>query len=66
MMVVDERLLHNNTIVRIGEEHGIIRKPTEGFIEYVMRVIEELKDKPRDNSNLNPKNEMKISFENEK
>ena len=53
MMVVDERLLHNNTIVRIGEEHGIFKKPEEGFIEYVMRVIEELKEKPRDNWNLN-------------
>ena len=53
MMVVDERLLHNNTIVRIGEEHGIIKKPEEGFIEYVIRIIQELQDKPRDNWNLN-------------
>ena len=53
MMVVDERLLHNNTIVRIGEEHGITKKPEEGFIEYVMRIIQELKEKPRDNWNLN-------------
>jgi hypothetical protein len=46
MMVVDERLLHNNTIVRIGEEHGIFKKPEEGLIEYVMRVIEELRQTP--------------------
>ena len=53
MMVVDDRLLHNNTIARIGEEHGIIKKPGEGFIEYVMRIIQELQDKPRDNWNFN-------------
>jgi hypothetical protein len=32
MMVVDERLLHNNTIVRIGEEHGIFKKPEEALL----------------------------------
>lgn len=42
MMLVDEGYLHDNTIVRIGEEMGIFRKPNESKIEYVMRVIAEL------------------------
>ena len=79
MMLVDESYLHDNTIVRIGEEMGIFKKPNETKIEYVMRVIQELQFKkpevgvskiwiknPAGSSNLNPKNEMKISFENEK
>ena len=42
MMLVDEGCLHDNTIVRIGEEMGIFRHPDEDKVEYVMRVIAEL------------------------
>ena len=42
MMLVDEGCLHDNTIVRIGEEMGIFRHPGEDKVEYVMRVIAEL------------------------
>lgn len=45
MMLVDEGYLHDNTIMRIGEEMGIFRKPDESKIEYVMRVIQELQFK---------------------
>ena len=41
MMLVDESYLHDNTIVRIGEEMGIFKKPNESKVEYVMRVIQE-------------------------
>ena len=47
MMIVDERLLHNKTIVRIGVEHDIIKRDEESEVEYVMRVIKELEYKPR-------------------
>lgn len=42
MMLVDEGCLHDNTIVRIGEEMGIFRHSDESKIEYIMRVIAEL------------------------
>ena len=45
MMRVDEGCLHDNTIVRIGEEMGIFRHPDESKVEYVMRVIQELQFK---------------------
>ena len=45
MMLVDEIYLHDNTIVRIGEEMGIFKKPDETKIEYVMRIIQELQFK---------------------
>ena len=45
MMLVDERYLQNITIVRIGEEMGIFKKPDETKIEYVMRIIQELQFK---------------------
>lgn len=45
MMLVDEGYLHDNTIVRIGEEMGIFRKPGESKVEYVMRIIQELQFK---------------------
>ena len=45
MMLVDESYLHDNTIVRIGEEMGIFKNPIESKIEYVMRVIQELQFK---------------------
>lgn len=45
MMLVDEGCLHDNTIVRIGEEMGIFRHSDEDKVEYVMRVIQELQFK---------------------
>lgn len=45
MMLVDEGCLHDNTIVRIGEEMGIFRRSDENKVEYVMRVIQELQFK---------------------
>lgn len=53
MMVVDERILHDNTIIRIGEEHGILKLKNETKIEYILRIIQELQEKPKENWNLN-------------
>lgn len=59
MMLVDEGCLHDNTIVRIGEEMGIFRYSDESKIEYVMRVIAELSFVyPEDTSGYS-KNELK-------
>ena len=59
MMLVDEGYLHDNTIVCIGEEMGIFRKPDESKVEYVMRVIAELSFVyPKDTSGYS-KNELK-------
>lgn len=59
MMLVDEGCLHDNTIVRIGEEMGIFRHSDESKVEYVMRVIAELSFVyPKDTSGY-PKNELK-------
>lgn len=59
MMLVDEGYLHDNTIVRIGEEMGIFRKPDESKVEYVMKVIAELSFVyPKDISGYS-KNELK-------
>ena len=45
MMLVDESYLHDNTIVRIGEEMGIFKNPNDSKIEYGLRVIQELQFK---------------------
>lgn len=45
MMLVDEGCLHDNTIVRIGEEMGIFRHSGEDKVEYIMRIIQELQFK---------------------
>ena len=37
MMLVDEGYLHDNIIIRIGEEMGIFRKPDESKVEYVIQ-----------------------------
>lgn len=59
MMLVDEGCLHDNTIVRIGEEMGIFRHSDESKIEYIMRVIAELSFVyPKDTSGYS-KNELK-------
>lgn len=59
MMLVDESYLHDNTIMRIGEEMGIFRKSDESKVEYVMRVIAELSFVyPKDTSGY-LKNELK-------
>ena len=59
MMLVDEGCLHDNTIVRIGEEMGIFRHPDESKVEYVMRVISELSFAYRGETSEYSKNEMK-------
>ena len=59
MMLVDEGCLHDNTIVRIGEEMEIFRHPDESKVEYVMRVISELSFAYRGETSEYSKNEMK-------
>lgn len=42
MLLVDERVLHNKTIIRIGEEHDIYKLPGESELDYIIRIIKEL------------------------
>lgn len=42
MLLVDERVLHNKTVIRIGEEHGIVKTPGESELDYILRIIKEL------------------------
>lgn len=58
-MLVDEGCLHDDTIVRIGEEMGIFRHSDESKVEYVMRVISELSFAYRGDTFGYPKNELK-------